>query len=218
MKKTFKLMMAALMLLTATSASAQFSRKENPREPDRFHMGLRAAFTSNSQTWEDAKLNGLSFEADPLPFVAGGLGFDFQVAPIPLFLESGVYYMNKGFTIDQAKYNTNLDEIQHMHEITVPLVVSYHINVAPNCFVQPFFGAFFGVALTDGDMWDIADAEDALFDAGLRLGCGFNFGRLYVNLGYDAGLTKMEVSKKYDFTVSTGTFFATLGFNWAGSR
>ena len=39
--KKIMMMLAAAMLLTATTANAQFRKKDNNRVPDRFHMGIR---------------------------------------------------------------------------------------------------------------------------------------------------------------------------------
>lgn len=218
--KKIMMMLAAAMLLTATTANAQFRKKDNNRVPDRFHMGLRAAYTSNSVSWDGVYGNrtGRQLSTDALDFLAGGLAFDFQIAPIPLFLESGVYYMNKGCKIDKNLWNYK--EEQDLHEVVIPIVVSYHIGVAPNFFIQPFFGGFLGVGFPDSDVLKDYDTDDTLIDGGLRFGCGFNFGRLYANLGYDAGLVdiKPNESRYPDVKFTTGTFFATIGFNWAGSR
>ena len=84
MKKSFKVMLAVAMLFSATlSANAQFSKKENNRVPDRFHMGIRGGITSNTYTGD---ANGI----DPLLFPTGGFAMDFQVAPVPIFLGFGL--------------------------------------------------------------------------------------------------------------------------------
>lgn len=187
MKKTFKVMLAAAMLFTATlSANAQFSKKENNREPDKFHMGIRGGFTSNTYT-----------DADPYLFPTGGFALDFQIAPIPLYLGMGLNYVNYG-------YEVNGHTADDQHGINVPITASYHINVAPNLFINPFFGGFAAYNF-DSDF-----SED--FNYGLRFGCGMNFGRLTLDIGYDQGLCDLGHDQK------SGTFFMTVGFNWAGSR
>lgn len=203
MKKSFKVMLAAAMLFSATlSANAQFSKKEDNRTPDRFHMGMRGGVTANSISLSEGSVDGLVF-------VYGGFNMDFQIAPIPIFLETGLYYMNKGWKNEYYGYKS---EKADDHFINMPILASYHINVAPNLFIQPFFGGVGGY-LTETDA----------FDAAIRVGCGMNFGRLYVNLGYDIGVVSHDIyysyskySTKTDYT--NNTFFATIGFNWAGSR
>ena len=199
MKKIVKTMLAAVMLLSATqSANAQFSTKQNNREPDRFHMGLRGGLTSNTFTGDA--------DVDPLLFPTGGLAIDFQVAPIPIFVGLGLNYVNYGYKYD-SYYGDS--ESEDTHAIQLPITASYHINVAPNLFINPFFGGFVSYAL------DSSGNVDEDLNYGLRVGCGLNYGRLTFDLGYDLGLANLG-NDYYD--MKTGTFFMTIGFNWAGKR
>jgi hypothetical protein len=199
MKKTFKMMLAVAMLFTVTlSANAQFSSSGGDRVPDRFHMGIRGGLTSNSWT-----------HYDPLLFPTGGIALDFQVAPVPIFLGIGMNYANLGFKYDSYGDTETVDA----HSIHMPLTASYHINVAPNLFINPFAGPFFSYDLTDIE--DEDDIDDSRFNYGFRVGCGMNFGRLTFDLGYDLGLKNFGNS---DHSIKTGTLFMTVGFNWAGSR
>lgn len=193
MKSFIKMALAVTMLLSVTlSANAQFSQKQNNRETARFHMGIRGGFT----------LNSLSFDHGDGPdseiFPTGGIGMDFQIAPVPVFLETGVYYMNK--CIKDSYYDDREDD----HYPYMPLLASYHFNVAPGLFIQPFTGATFGY---------LTETEE--FESAWRIGCGLNWKRLYFNAGYDLGLTKHE---SYDNKYKYNTFFVTIGFNWAGDR
>lgn len=187
-------MLAVAMLFSATlSANAQFSKKENNRVPDRFHMGMRGGLSINAS------------EGDAVLFPYGGFNMDFQIAPIPLFLETGLYYMNKGY---QDYWDAEYDEHTDDHYIHMPILASYHINVAPNLFIQPFVGGVGGY---------LTETEE--FEAAVRVGCGLNFGRLYLNVGYDIGVTSHDFyDRYYDGSRKNNTFFATIGFNWAGSR
>lgn len=196
MKKTFKMLLAVAMLFAATqSADAQFRKKDNNRVPDRFHMGLRAGIASNTYTGD---ANGI----DPLVFPTGGFALDFQVAPVPIFVGMGLNYINYG-------YKTSYKDYDEAHSIHFPLTASYHINVAPNFFINPFLGGFVGYD------FDAPNGLDDKVNYGMRFGCGINFGRLTLDLGYDLGLADLG---KYGNEARTATFFATVGFNWAGSR
>lgn len=201
MKKSFKSLLAAVMLFSATlSANAQFSKKESNRVPDRFHMGLRAGVTVSS-------LVGDVDYSESLTFPTGGLGLDFQVAPIPIFVGIGLNYMNQGINYE---YSYEFEPID-AHCIQMPITASYHINVAPNLFINPFIGPWFSVRVDTEDLDD-----DNNIDYGLRIGCGLNYGRLYFDMGYDLGF-KTWTFNRTD-TGNMGIFFATIGFNWAGSR
>ena len=192
MKEAIRLLIVAVMMLTVSlNVNAQFKKKENNRVPDRFHMGIRGGY---SQSTGDVSSIG---------FPHGGIGVDFQVAPIPLFLETGLYYMNKG--------QIDWDGEDEDHLGYVPLLISYHINLAPNLFLQPFAGGIAGYLGTTED-----------FEAAVRIGLGFNFGRLYANTGFDLGLIEHEknINSFYGRTNkwTNYTAFVTIGFNWAGSR
>lgn len=201
MKKSFKMMVVAAMLFSATlSANAQFSKKDNNREPDRFHMGLRAGLTVNTL------MGDVNDRASSLLAPTAGLALDFQVAPIPIFVGLGLNYVNQGAMME-TRYE---DEVYNTHAIQMPVTASYHLNVAPNLFINPFVGFVMSYA-ADSDFDDVNE-----FNAGFRVGCGLNFGRLTFDLGYDLGLVNIIDSDRS--SVNTGTFFMTVGFNWAGSR
>lgn len=195
MKKSVTIMLAVALLFSASlKVNAQFSQKENYREPKCFHMGMRGGFSMKKLGNED------------LVSPYGGFSFDFQIIPEPLFLETGIYYMNIGYDNNWIAY------------INIPLLLSYHFYINPNSFIQPFLGGVGGCECAEGN-----------YESALRLGCGFNYGRLYLNVGCDLGLTKhryytyLPGDDKYlpYWEEHRGTytiFFATFGFNFAGSR
>ena len=205
MKKSLKVMFAVAMLFSATlSANAQFSKKENNRVPDRFHMGIRAGITSNTYTGDG------DYKSFLFPY--GGFAIDFQVAPVPIFVGIGLNYANYGCELEDSysysgyrySYSKKIDDA---HSIQMPITASYHINVAPNLFVNPFIGGFMA--------YNFNDDFNKQFNYGLRFGCGMNYRRLTFDLGYDLGLANLADN---GYKSKSGTFFVTVGFNWAGSR
>ena len=208
MKNSFKIMLAVAMLFTATlSANAQLRKKVNStRTPDRFHMGLRAGLTASTFTGDYTE------DVSALLFPYGGLGLDFQVAPIPLFVGIGLNYMNMGCKYDNYHHET---ETADAHSIQMPITVKYHVNLAPNLFLQPFLGPWFAYDLTDISE-EKKDWNDDRYDYGLRFGCGLNYGRLYFDCGYDLGLKNWNGNDSH--STYRGVLFVTIGFNWAGER
>lgn len=184
-KQIVKLVAAVVFTVVATSVSAQSVQYPS------FHFGIRGGLTVNSSSFSDTNLSGASKS-----FPYGGLAADFKIASIPLYLETGVYYMNKGYKFEYGNYTVKEDD----HFIHMPLLASYHIYINDNMAIQPFAG-FAGGYLTK--------AKE--FEGAVRIGCGFNFGRLYANVGYDIGVIKHDRR-------SNNTFFATIGFNFLGSR
>ena len=184
-KQIVSLVAAVLFSMAVTSVSAQSVQYPS------FHFGIRGGLTVNSSSFSDTNLSGASKS-----FPYGGLAADFKIASIPLYLETGVYYMNKGYNFEYENYTVKEDD----HFIHMPLLASYHIYINDNMAIQPFAG-FAGGYLTK--------AKE--FEGAVRIGCGFNFGRLYANVGYDIGVIKHNRR-------SNNTFFATIGFNFLGSR
>ena len=186
------LIVIVVMLAVSLNVNAQFKKKENNRVPDRFHMGIRAGYSLSV------------IEVEGVGFPQGGLAMDFQIAPIPLFLETGAYYMNKGREGSNHKAKDD-------HSVYLPLLLSYHINIGPNLFLQPFLG---GVGAY------LFDTEE--FDPAIRAGLGFNFGRLYSNIGIDCSLTshedKFSTPYNHEAMWTNYNLFFTIGFNWSGNR
>ena len=190
MKKMFLIMFA---VMAAVSVNVQIVK--NMKYP-KGHFGIRAAYTSNTLTCYGEKSEAKSF-------VSGGLAADFRVASIPLYLETGAYYINRGYKAIDVDYDWghNWGDVYESdfdnHSVMVPLLMSYHLYLTDNMAVQPFVGPYVEYGF---------DREEV--SAGIRTGVGYNFGRLYVNVGYDFGFNIDE--KK------NNAFFATIGFNFAG--
>lgn len=197
MKSSFKVLLTAALLFSATlSTYAQF---ESNRETKRFHMGLRAGLSAN--TWA-----GDVGSVDPYYFFTGGLAFDVQVAPVPVFIGFGINYLNEG--IKKSNYDKACSAIHF------PLVVGYHFNVAPNFFISPYFGGFISYCLEPQKVAQSSSGER--LNDGLRFGVGLNYGRLTFDVAYDLGLKNMGEFKHDDW--NTRTLFLTLGVNLVGSR
>lgn len=182
-----KVLIALVALFTTFTANAQIV---DGLQYPKAHFGIRAAFTSNTVTYE---YRGVENTSDALPFVAGGLAVDFKIASLPIYLESGLYYMNKG-----GKYDYGYgEEKQDNSCIIMPILASYHLYFTDNLAIQPFAGPYVGYGI-----------DQEKFESGIRVGCGFNFGRLYANVGYDFGFKTDDLKNN--------TLFATIGFNFMG--
>lgn len=179
-------------IMATLSVNAQIVKN---MEYPKAHFGIRAAFTSNTLT-SDIREGGMTFSAksDAKAFVSGGLAVDFRVASLPLYLETGAYYINRGYKYSYNSFEEGFDN----HSVMMPLLMSYHLYLTDNMAVQPFVGPFVEYGI---------DAEQV--NSGIRAGVGYNFGRLYVNVGYDFGF---NIDERKNNTV-----FATIGFNFAGS-
>ena len=200
MKKSMKVFVALALLLSATlNANAQFSKKGGNRTPDRFHMGIRGGASCNFYNG-DADSKGFIFPT-------GGIALDFQVAPIPIFIGTGLNYVNYGLKEDFRYNGYKMTGKSDAHSIQMPVTVSYHINLAPNLFFNPFLGEFVA--------YNFNNDFNKQFNYGVRIGCGLNFGRLTFDVCYDLGLGNLGNDRA---KMHTETLFMTIGFNWAGRR
>lgn len=213
MKYSIKTVIAVTMLFAATvSANAQF---DNNRETKRFHMGLHGGMSVNSYNGD------ASDYYDQFLYFTGGLHFDFQVAPVPVYLGFELNYVNLGakyyyYGHDYYSYNSHrsYDNTIDINCLNIPIYFGYHFNLTPNFFISPHAGISMSYCLDDLDD-DNYDWDDDRFNYALRLGLGLNFGRLTFDLSYDLGLKNLG---DRDYKSHTGTFFATIGVNLAGSR
>lgn len=180
--------------LFATNANAQSIKYP------KMHFGIRVGGSFNSASHsttkyfdEEIKLNG---KTSP----TGGFALDFRIASIPLYLETGAYFVNRTVTVADADVDIN--------DLTgqVPLLLSYHYYISDNTAIQPFAGGYMSYGHK--------------FIPGVRFGVGINYGRLYANVGYDIDLGEREGNKSRfgDFRFKSPGIFATIGYNFGGSR
>lgn len=194
MKKSIKKMAVIALMLVAGSTMTVNAQLLS--EKPRVHFGIRGGVSASSYS-ED----GIKSKIFPM----GGFAVDFKVAPIPLYLESGLYYVNRGYKLDDYYYD---DESTNNQAIEMPLVVSYHYYLNDKMSIQPFLGGFISQVF-DGPFDDL--------DYGLRLGAGFNYGRAYASIGYDFGLKNFDYYGS-DNSFKSGLFFFNIGFNFVGSK
>ena len=194
------------------------NRYSSPRDghrmmPTDFYYGLRLGLNVSSVNSHDRYLDGGTAKAGlNIGMVAG-----VQLAPYtPIYLESGLYYSEKGGKghLDGRTFTYQLNYLE------VPLLMKYRIDIDRYTSVQPFAGVYAALGV-GGKMKDFNERraysafdDDAFqrFDAGLRLGCGLQFAPVYLELGYDVGLT--NISHDYFDAAHTGAFFATVGVNF----
>ena len=219
-----KRMMIALMSLVLTvPALAQYGRPHYYNRPPAVrtphhsmtdvYYGLRfgAAFaTVNS---DDRYLDGGSAKTGLDVGVVAG----FQVAyHSPVYFETGLSYVEKGGkgVCEGTKFSYSLDYLE------VPLVMKYMIDMDHTFSIQPYVGGYLALGVA-GKIKDFGhrqayssyDKEGfQRFDGGVRIGCGIQYDFVYAELGYDFGLA--NISQDYFDTSRTGTFFATVGFNF----
>lgn len=225
------ILLSAMTLMMATTASAQFYPDGRPIHPSKraayyggtrraafgdTYAGLRFGLSVGTVNSDSPYLDGNKARAG----VTAGLAVGTRLtAYTPLYFETGIYYTQKGGKSEAhgEKFSYSLDYLEF------PLVFKYKAPVGGGVTIEPFLGGFLacGVAGKIKD-YQYREAYSSFgdkyrdnfnrFDGGLRVGCGVAFDRLYLEAGYDIGLANVG---KDDFDdTHTGAFNLTLGVNF----
>lgn len=238
MKKLFSAIVAAMM---AIPSFAQFSSGGFDLDKESLYYGIRfgAMFSNLSGNTQTDASQGITYRTD-LGMKAGlGLGGVIglrlsQTAPV--FLESGLYFTQRG-----AKGH-NIDVTYNNLEI--PLIVKYGIKVSDNIAILPFAGMYFAHAIAgktkqrhlivddkgetkeDGTTEKVGTfAEESARTGGLnrnnigvKLGCGFEYNKLYLEAGYQIGLNNIAKGgsneRLSDLSARSNALFVNVGVNF----
>lgn len=133
---------------------------------------------------------------------------------VPLFIETGLRYVQKGFS---TRFGYSNDEYQYRHNMNyleVPVQFKYKIKTGvDDLTVQPFLGGFFDLGVGSESLryapslrkkFDtFGDDVFSRVDAGIRIGVGLAYQNFYFEMAYDWGMTnncgdKMSVATDTD--------------------
>lgn len=227
MKKT--LLLSLLCMILAMPAMAQpgyrYGRGYNPRIQTvgrhgneliawhSYYVGLRVGLNASHVSSESPLLDGSSMKSGLNIGIAAGTQLTYRA---PLFIESGLYYSQKGGKSDSGNGKFTCD----LNYLEVPLLIKYKHFVGNQTSIQPYAGGYLAVA-TDGQIKNygtrtaFSSFEDGYFnrfDGGLKIGCGVGYNMLYLDASYDIGLANIG-QDNFDDT-HNGCFTINLGVNF----
>lgn len=227
MKKT--LLLSLLCMILAMPAMAQpgyrYGRGYNPRIQTvgrhgnefiawhSYYVGLRVGLNVSHVSSESPLLDGSSMKSGLNIGIAAGTQLTYRA---PLFIESGLYYSQKGGKSDSGNGKFTYD----LNYLEVPLLIKYKHFVGNQTSIQPYAGGYLAVA-TDGQIKNygtrtaFSSFEDGYFnrfDGGLKIGCGVGYNMLYLDASYDIGLANIG-QDNFDDT-HNGCFTINLGVNF----
>ena len=204
MKKILVSIVAALMALPSF---AQFSSGGFELNKQNLYFGVRLGMNVATLTGDiDVKSKvGMN--------LAGVIGLRVSDTT-PIFLESGLYYSERG--AKDVGY-TNFE---------IPLIIKYGIQASDHIALLPFIGpyfsnAFFGktkIVNAEGKTEKVGTFDEKRwtglkrFNMGFKIGCGAEYNKLYLELGYQLGVT--NVSKDDNLSIHSSGFFANFGVNF----
>jgi hypothetical protein len=227
MKKT--LLLSLLCMILAMPAMAQpgylYGRGYNPRIQTvgrhgnefiawhSYYVGLRVGLNASHVSSESPLLDGSSMKSGLNIGIAAGTQLTYRA---PLFIESGLYYSQKGGKSDSGNGKFTYD----LNYLEVPVLIKYKHFVGNQTSIQPYAGGYLAVA-TDGQIKNygtrtaFSSFEDGYFnrfDGGLKIGCGVGYNMLYLDASYDIGLANIG-QDNFDDT-HNGCFTINLGVNF----
>ena len=196
MKKILVSIVAALM---AVPSFAQFSSGGFELDKQSLYYGVRFGGTV-------ASINGdISVGSKVGMTLAGVIGLRVS-STTPLFLESGVYYTQRG--AKNSNYNVTHNNLE------IPVVIKYGIQTSNEIALLPFFGPYFAYGLsTEVDVKNNAgNFRVNRNNMGFKIGCGAEYNKLYAEIGYQFGVTNI-IDDEYEFGRDKSSRNNALFFN-----
>lgn len=206
-----KILVAILGVLFAAPSFAQYSSGGFSLNESSVYYGIRLGMNFASLTGDAPDLGtkvGLNF--------GGTVGLRLSDTT-PIFLESGLYYAGNGASKDKTTISLNYLEL--------PILIKYGIQATDDIAILPFIGPTFRYGLFGGK-WKTSGAgkvdsfHDGRFkraDMGIKLGCGAEYNKLYLELGYQFGITNIadwQLTNGDDASAHNGALFLNLGVNF----
>lgn len=222
MKKLF--LLAIIGLSFALQTSAQFYPDGRPIHPkhrynsgdvemSNTYYGLRLGLGLSTVNSDSKALDGNKVQAG----LNVGFAIGTQLSPAaPVFIESGLYYTEKGGKSEYEGKNFTY----YLNYLELPILVKYRYFATDEFSVEPFFGGYLscgvgGKIKNYGDRKAFSSFKDnyfGRFDGGLKLGVGLSFQMMYFDLNYDFGLANIG-QDDFDDT-NNGCFYINFGVNF----
>ena len=216
MKRFMTLALVAIATLTATAqtySGSSFYDRENPMGTGSMYYGFRIGPTFSTVNSDDANLDGGNSQIG----LTLGAVMGFQLSDdIPLFLETGLSYTEKG----GKKTLTGKKMTYDLNYLEIPILVKYIYDIDGHFSVQPLFGGYLSYGISGkiknfGERQALDSFSDTTFkrfDGGLRIGCGVGYDLFYADLSYDIGLSNI-CHDTFD-TSHNGCLYLNFGVNF----
>lgn len=210
------LALVAIATLTATAqtySGSNFYDRENPMGTGSMYYGFRIGPTFSTVNSDDANLDGGNSQTG----LTLGAVMGFQLSDdIPLFLETGLSYTEKG----GKKTLTGKKMTYDLNYLEIPILVKYIYDIDGHFSVQPLFGGYLSYGISGkiknfGERQALDSFSDTTFkrfDGGLRIGCGVGYDLFYADLSYDIGLSNI-CHDTFD-TSHNGCLYLNFGVNF----
>ena len=208
-----KLLLAIAAVLFSATSYSQINTGEFSVSESSVYYGVRLGLN----------LSNLSGDGETLGTKAGlnlGAVIGLRLSDTtPLFLESGLYYTQRG--AEKGKTEVNLNYLE------IPVLIKAGFNVTDDIAVLPFLGPTLSLGISGKSKGYQKDENgDEVFysessfgkakysrpDVGIKVGCGAEWNMIYVELGYQFGIANVLDSD--EFSQHGNALFFNLGVNF----
>lgn len=147
----------------------------------------------------------------------------------PVFLESGLYYTERGAKKDKNKVGLTYFEL--------PVLIKYGIQATDDIAILPYIGPYFSYGIAGKAKFNEANksvlsAAEVVanpgilpyskssykrfkhWDMGFKVGCGAEYNKLYLEAGYQFGVANIAKENAADDEASGHAFYINLGVNF----
>lgn len=208
-----KFLVAIVAVLFAAPSFAQYSSGGFTLSESTVYYGMRLGLNVSNLTGDTEGFSGAKAGLN----LAGVIGIRVSEST-PIFLESGIYFTQKGCSKEKNNY-VNLSYLE------IPILLKYGIQVSDDIAVLPFVGPTFSYGIGGKMKGGDGTEKESSFgsgkynrgDVGIKIGCGAEYNKLYLEAGYQFGIANIadwKDLKNNDASVHNGALFINLGVNF----
>jgi hypothetical protein len=206
-----KVLVAIVALFCSVSSFAQYSSGGFSLDEENLYWGVRFGLTG-------ASIGGdLDVGMKTGMTLAGVVGLRASDST-PVFIESGLYYTERGGKDGKFKVGYN--------NLEVPVLVKYGIKATDEIAILPFLGPYFSYAFSgktkvedlNGKIVSVGTFDEKKWEGlkranmGFKIGCGAEYNKVYLEVGYQIGVT--NICKKDEVTAHSNALFVNFGVNF----
>ncbi len=204
--------MAMASLFVSLTSFAQYSSGGFSLDEENLYYGVRIGLQASSLSGDAKHFNPDGTKAGLT--LGGVIGLRLSDTT-PIFLESGFYYTEKGGKGSDIGTDPAKDKVTaSFRMLEIPLLIKYGFKATDDIALLPFIGPYFSTA-AGGKTAKHSTFKKGYFnrfDTGLKLGCGAEYNMLYLEAGYQFGLT--NISDDEDHSAHHGGLFINFGVNF----
>ena len=210
MKKIF---MAIVAVLMAAPSFAQYSSGGFNLSESTVYYGIRLGMNISSLSGDYQDMGARTGMN-----LGGVIGLRVSDST-PVFLESGLYYSGRG--AKEGKTSVT------MHYMEVPVLIKYGIQIPDvDIAILPYIGPYFSYGLSGDKKYESTSGTTTVIakrstykdykhaDMGFKVGCGAEYNKLYLELGYQFGVLNIAKENPGDLGAHTGSLYVNLGVNF----